>query len=222
MPVGPGTRSSATNSKTCAIPGVSVRSWMKIEHTFSTTPTSSNSTGGEGQNQRPGRYPDALSTNVSDIKSGDVLFADGRLNDALTVYVRRLRTCESTIASGKANIQAIEDRDILARRTSDVAFGFLQQGEFQKALAATEAYSYSPLGSANQLPPLLDIRRTHALLLLDRLEEANSIYLKHRSAKVDAERLAEELIAQDFATLQAAGWTHPLMNTSHPEQPPQT
>ncbi len=77
---------------------------------------------------------------------------------------------------------------------------FLLEGEFQKALAATEAYS--PPGSQDPLPPLLDIRRAHALLLLDRLEEATSIYLTHRGAKV---------IAQDFAMLRAAGIDHPLM-----------
>jgi hypothetical protein len=48
-------------------------------------------------------------------------------------------------------------------------------------------------------PPLLDIRRAHALLLLERLEEAKSIYLAHRTAKVDAEQSAASLIAQDFA-----------------------
>jgi hypothetical protein len=182
----------------------------EIEHTFATTPASPSAADREGPNQRPSRHPDALSTNISDIKSGDDLFADGRLDDALTVYVRRLRLCDTSIASGRITNQVMDHRGALAKKISDVALAFLQQGEFQKALAATE--TYPPSGSANPLPPLLDIRRAHALLLLDRFDEAKSIYLAHRGVKVDADRSAEALITQDFAMLQVAGTSHPLMN----------
>jgi tetratricopeptide (TPR) repeat protein len=182
----------------------------EIERIFSTTPALPSSAGGEGPNQPPRRLPDTLSTNVSDIKSGDDLFADGRLDDALTVYVRRLRFCEAAIAGGRIINQVIDDRSALQRKISDVAMAFHLEGTFQKALAATE--TYSPPGSSSPFPPLLDIRRAHALLLLDRLEEAKSIYLTHRGAKVDADRSAEALIAQDFSMLQAVGTDHPLMN----------
>ncbi len=181
----------------------------EILHTFATTPPLPSSAVGGIPNQRSRRVANTLGPDVADIKSGDDLFADGRLDDALTVYVRRLRFCESAIADGRINNKVIDDRSDLPSRISDVAMAFLLEGEFQKALAATEAYS--PPGSANPLPPLLDIRRAHALLLLDRLEEAKSIYLTHRGAKVDADQSAEALIAQDFAMLQAAGTDHPLM-----------
>jgi tetratricopeptide (TPR) repeat protein len=182
----------------------------EIEHIFATMPASPSPTVAEGLDQRPDRLPPTLAANVSDIKSGDDLFADGRLDDALTVYVRRLRFCQSAIAGGRITNQMIDDRWILAGKISDVAMALLLEGEFQKALAATE--TYSPPGSQNPLPPLLDIRRAHALLLLDRLEEAKSIYLAHRGAKVDAGQSAAALIAQDIAMLQEAGIEHPLTN----------
>jgi len=173
----------------------------EIEHRFATTPELPSPTVAEGPNQRPRRIPNKLGTDVADIASGDDLFADGRLDDALTVYIRRLRYCESAIPGGRINNRVIDDRNDLPGRISDVAMAFLLEGELQKALAATEAYL--PPDSAGPLPPLLDIRRAHALMLLDRLEEAKSIYLKHRGAS---------LIAQDFAMLREVGTDHPLMN----------
>jgi tetratricopeptide (TPR) repeat protein len=181
----------------------------EIEHTFATTPGLPSPTVAEGPNQRPRRVPNTLAPNVSDIKSGDDLFADGRLDDALTVYVKRLRFCQSAIAERRITNRVIDDRNELSSKISDVAMAFLLEGEFQKALAATEAYL--PPGSAGPLPPLLDIRRAHALMLLDRVEEAKSIYLAHRGAKVDAGQPAAALIAQDFAILQEGGTDHPLM-----------
>jgi hypothetical protein len=49
-------------------------------------------------------------------------------------------------------------------------------------------------------------------MLLDRGDEARSLYLQYRDERVDAKQSGEDLILSDFATLRAAGFPHSLMD----------
>jgi tetratricopeptide (TPR) repeat protein len=144
----------------------------------------------------------------SDIGSGDLLMRHGKLDDALVVYQRRLQTCETAIAKfaqGQFNVQAIDDKAAVLEKLSDLAFAFLLRGEFARAFDVT--------GSAScPLPPILDIRRAHALLFLDRAGEAKGVYLLYRNKKVNRDQRAEEFVAADFASLREVGRAHPLMD----------
>jgi hypothetical protein len=55
------------------------------------------------------------------------------------------------------------------------------------------------------------VNRAHALMFLNRVDEARVLYLKYRGQKVEGDKSWEAAILEDFAELQKAGLTHPLM-----------
>jgi hypothetical protein len=59
--------------------------------------------------------------------------------------------------------------------------------------------------------PRLNVYRAHALMLLDRVDEARNLYLQYSDKKADVERSGEGLILADFVTLREEGFQHPLM-----------
>jgi hypothetical protein len=48
-------------------------------------------------------------------------------------------------------------------------------------------------------------------MFLDRIDEARALYLKYRGQQVEGDKSWEVVILGDFAELQKAGLTHPLM-----------
>ena len=72
--------------------------------------------------------------------------------------------------------------------------------------AADQAISLAP----DQI--WLYTNRAHALMFLNRVDEARALYLKNRGQqKVDGDKSWEAAILGDFAEFQKAGLTHPLM-----------
>ena len=67
-------------------------------------------------------------------------------------------------------------------------------------------------------PSATKIRRAHALLLQGPRDDAKAIYAQYRGKKIDAERSAETLIAQDFAALRAAGCTRLMRPRRRPRR----
>ena len=100
----------------------------------------------------------------------------------------------------------LDDRNALLQEIGSLAFSFLKKGDFGKALDAVD-HALSVLPST-----LLKVYRAHALMLLDREDEARPLYLGSRGGRVDAKRTGETLILQDFASLREAGLTRPLMD----------
>jgi tetratricopeptide (TPR) repeat protein len=162
------------------------------------------------KNTPPASSPNGASvfalTQSSDIKSGDVLADQGKLDEALAVYRRCLDICTAKIASGQVNIRAIEDRTVVIEKIYGLAGDFLMSRDFAKALEAVDSAL-----SATPHAPWLNVYRAHGLMFLDRVEEAKQLYLVLRSEKVDAERYGASLILQDFAAMRKAHLTHPLM-----------
>ena len=98
------------------------------------------------------------------------------------------------------------------RRTADafnnVSWVALFNREFAKALAAAQrAHSLDP-GSR-----IVETNRAHALLFLERSDEAKTIYVVHKGKKIADGRNEtwEQVIAKDFAALREMGLEHPMM-----------
>jgi hypothetical protein len=54
--------------------------------------------------------------------------------------------------------------------------------------------------------------RAHALMFLGRVDEARALYLKYRGQQqVQGDKSWEAVVLEDFAKIQKAGLTHPLM-----------
>jgi hypothetical protein len=150
-------------------------------------------------------------TNVpqpDDIASADHLFADGRIDEALEVLRRRIKICQGKLVNGGANMQARDERRTAIDRISDVAFWFiLVEHNFQKALELTDE-AIGVLGDA----PRPKLRRAHALMLLDRPDEARALYHHDIGGKGAAAGIWQSVVREDFANLRNADLSRPLMD----------
>jgi TPR repeat protein len=95
-----------------------------------------------------------------------------------------------------------------AQALNSIAWYALLARDYGSALAAAErAHAILPADL------IVDTNLAHALMLLGREKEAEALYLSHRGerlSKADS-RLWESAVAEDFAALQKAGVTDPMM-----------
>lgn len=94
-----------------------------------------------------------------------------------------------------------------ATQLNGVAWTAIFGRDFAKALSASErAHAINP----DSL--VIETNRAHALLFLDRGDEARAIYMTHRGKKLDpSDKLWEQVIAEDFAKFRTAGLDSSLM-----------
>jgi TPR repeat protein len=95
-----------------------------------------------------------------------------------------------------------------AQVLNGVAWSALFAREFTKALTDSErAHALLP----DDLVP--ETNRAHALMFLEREEEAKALYLANKGKRMSGQdsRLWEHVIVKDFAELRQAGLTHPMM-----------
>jgi TIR domain len=114
---------------------------------------------------------------------------------------RGLTDITSHLQAGVEKLQA-------AGALSDDARQALLAKEFPKALALAEkAHALFPDGL------VIEINRAHALMFMERGEEAKALYLAHKGKPVVEHffKLWEGVIAGDFQELRQAGLTHPMM-----------
>jgi tetratricopeptide (TPR) repeat protein len=143
---------------------------------------------------------------ADDIPAGDRLLEQGKLDEALDVYCRRIEISQAKLVNGRVNLQAIEDRQIAIERISDLAFAFVLQRDFQKSIAVTDkAIGVLP----NSTSP--NLRRAHALMLLNRTDEARELYRRFGVGKATPELTWQDVIRHDFSVMRNAGLTHALM-----------
>src|SRR5262249_13364099 len=129
-------------------------------------------------------------------KQADALYAARDYSGALARY---------RLAASETEQQETKDSGKPGTATAEVlgslAWCALHAGEFAEALAATD----QALGLA---PDLLwiETNRAHALLLLGRLEDARSAYLRHKGHRVPParKRFWEDIIQEDFEALGSA------------------
>lgn len=161
------------------------------------------STGSNESQALPVPHP----VNADDLASGDRLLQGGKLEEATVVYRRRLKICESKLANGRVNMQALDDRQRAVDRLSDVAFCWVLQKQFQKAIAVTdEATNTLPNASSAR------VRRAHALMLLDRPDEARAIYKQYWNGKASPDATWRDAIRKDFDAIRSHVRSHPLMD----------
>lgn len=142
-----------------------------------------------------------------DVHSGDRLFEQGKFEEAFKIYCRSIEICQVKLVNGRVNLQAVDDRQIAISRISDLAFLFTIELNFKKAVeVADEAIKVQPnSGSPN-------IRRAHAVMFLDRPDEARVLYERYRAGKAGHELTWQSVIVEDFAKMRNAGLSHPLMD----------
>ena len=96
---------------------------------------------------------------ADDIPSGDRLIEEGKFDEALDVYRRRIEISQAKLANGRVNLQALEDRQIAIERISDLAFVSVLNRDFQKAYDIAD-------GAIRILPNATwpNLRRAHAMM----------------------------------------------------------
>jgi hypothetical protein len=107
-----------------------------------------------------------------------------------------------------SHLQAGVEKLRAAGALSDDARQALLAKEFPKALALAErAHALFPDGL------VIEINRAHALMFMERGDEAKALYLAHKGKPVVEHffKLWEAVIAGDFQELRQAGLTHPMM-----------
>jgi hypothetical protein len=80
--------------------------------------------------------------------------------------------------------------------------------EFPKALMVTDrAHALFPHSLE------IESNRAHALMFMERREEARALYLAHKGKPVSVQgnRLWERVLVEDFAEFRKTGLTHPMM-----------
>jgi eukaryotic-like serine/threonine-protein kinase len=145
---------------------------------------------------------------VSYEKVGDVQQAQGDLAGALKSYQASLAIRQRLVALGPSNKQWQDDLQFVIARIGGLAYNFLFAHDFAKALqAADQAISLAP----DQI--WIYTNRAHALMFLNRTDEARALYLKYRDQKdVQAGKSWPTVILDDFAELRKAGLSNPLMD----------
>jgi tetratricopeptide (TPR) repeat protein len=135
---------------------------------------------------------------------GDVLVAQGKLDDALKSYRNGLAVAERLAVSDRGN--TLWQGSI--GRIGSLAYRFVLAQNFAQALEASDlAIAVAPDQK------WLYMNRAHALMFLDRADEARTIYLRYRGEKdVQDGKPWETLLLEDFDELRKAGLTHPLMD----------
>jgi tetratricopeptide (TPR) repeat protein len=138
---------------------------------------------------------------------GDTYLTLGDLDQALKAYRDGLAITDRLTAADRSNIQWQRDLKVSINNIGAIAYQFILGRNFAMALeAADQAISLAP----DQI--WLYTNRAHALMFLNRVDEARALYLKYRGQqKVDGDKSWEAAILGDFAEFQKAGLTHPLM-----------
>lgn len=152
------------------------------------------------------RNAEAVVAQPDDIGSADRLFEQGKVDEALEVYRRRIEICQGKLVNGRTNMQALEDRQIAVDRISDLSFYLTVNREFEKALALAD--------EASRLLPnsvWANVRRAHILMFLNRQDEARVLYQRYCVGKADPERTWASVLGVEFAQMRKCDLSHPLM-----------
>ena len=145
---------------------------------------------------------------VSYEKIGNVLELMGRLDEALKRIRDSLAIVERLAASDRSNTQLQNDIQASVDRIGDFAFRFVLHRAFTGALRVSDlVISVAP----DKI--WLQGNRAHALMFLDHVNEARTLYLRYRGEKnVLNGKPWETVVLDDFAEMRKAGLSHPLMN----------
>jgi tetratricopeptide (TPR) repeat protein len=141
-------------------------------------------------------------------RTGDVQREQNDLVGALKCYRQGLPIVQHLASLGGANKQAQDDLQFFINRIGGLAYNLVLARNFEVALEASDqAISLAP----DKI--WIYSNRAHALMFLDRTEEARIIYLKYRDqADVQDGKSWKTYVLADFIELRKAGLSNPLMN----------
>jgi WD40 repeat protein/tetratricopeptide (TPR) repeat protein len=139
---------------------------------------------------------------------GRVLTTQKKLPGALAAYRENLAISERLIDRYGSTAEWQADRRRAISGIGGLAWYLVLASDFKTALAASdEMIKRAP----DQV--WLHTNRAHALMFLDRTEEARMVYLAHRGTpKVSGDKTWEATVLDDFAALRKAGLTRPLLD----------
>jgi tetratricopeptide (TPR) repeat protein len=143
---------------------------------------------------------------VAQEKVGDALLAQGRLDEALKSYRAAASIRLRLASSNPTNARLQQDLHIYISKLGGLSFILVLNGKFSTALdVVDQAIALGTKGIAFRE------NRAHALMLLDRVEEARTVYLAHRGHKNTEGKAWEAIVLGDFAEMRKHGLSHPLM-----------
>jgi tetratricopeptide (TPR) repeat protein len=125
----------------------------------------------------------------------------GKFEEALAAYQDSLAICKTLVAKDPSNTQWQDE-------LGSLGYYFVLARGFAKALEIDDdALSLAP-GKI-----WIYGNRAHALMFLDRVDEARTLYLQYRGRNnVVGEKSWETVVLEDFDALRKAGLVHPLMD----------
>jgi tetratricopeptide (TPR) repeat protein len=137
-----------------------------------------------------------------------MLVAQGKLEEALRAYRDGLAIAERLAVADGSNTLWQNDLQYVIGKIGGLAWRFVLARSFANALeVADQAIALAPSKI------WLYANRAHALMFLDRLDEARALYLKYRGEKdVGGGKSWDTFVVEDFAALRKAGLMHPLMD----------
>src|SRR6267154_462027 len=145
---------------------------------------------------------------VLNIKLGDVLTAQDKFDEGLKAYRASLDAVSRLAKADPGNLRRRDELLFAVDRVSDTSYKLLLARNFTTALAyADEVISFA-LDTIH-----LQRNRAHALMFLDRINEARTLYLQYRGQnRVIEEKSWDTVVLGDFAEMRQGGLTHPLMD----------
>jgi tetratricopeptide (TPR) repeat protein len=139
---------------------------------------------------------------------GHVLAGQSKFEAALASFRKGLDVSEQQVKPHPDNAYWRQAWQDAVHQIGAVSFGIVLSRNFALALeAAEQAFALAP--------DMIWIQgnRAHALMFLDRTDEARSIYLKYRGRRnVEDQNSWETMINADFVQLRKAGLDRPLMD----------
>ena len=133
---------------------------------------------------------------AAEIRTADRLVLERRLDEALAGYRGLFVICRNDVGA----------LTLLADRIGRLVRPFLLLGSDATALScADEAIEHDPYSTS------LNLNRAHALMFLNRMNEARKIYFDYHGKMLPHGKMAQDVIKQDFKELRDAGRPHSLM-----------
>ena len=125
----------------------------------------------------------------------------------MTAYQTGLAIARRLISLNPSNASWQRDMQFTISKMGELSYRLVLVGEFAKAL---EAVDQTISNAPDKI--WLYANRAHALMFLDRAEEARALYLQYRGEQDVLGKPWNAVILEDFAELRKAGLIHPLMD----------
>jgi PQQ-dependent catabolism-associated CXXCW motif protein len=144
---------------------------------------------------------------VSDLRIGDILESQGNLDPSFSAYAESVSAAKAVLEQNATDEDASKNLTNAGAALSKLAFAFELKGQFADALKSADLAASFP-----QYSLLSQGIRAHALMFLNRTDEARNIYLRFRDQNDEDGKKWEDDILSDFAEFRKAGLSKPLMD----------